>query len=156
MGEEEGFRRDPDGRMGTPEAPAGFGAWDPTSAIRSPRRVEKPWGFELIWAEADEYLGKLLHVRAGESLSLQFHEEKDETLFLFSGELTLELGAGIGSLRRVEFLEGMSVRIPPGILHRMEAVTDCVLFEASTPGLDDVVRVRDRYGRVSDPSPEGP
>ena len=72
----------------------------------TPRRVEKPWGYELIWAETDDYVGKLLFVRAGEALSLQFHEEKDETLFLLTGEIVLELGSGVQSLEPVDLREG--------------------------------------------------
>lgn len=113
-----------------------------------PTRVEKPWGHEVIWAHSPLYVGKLLFVRAGEALSLQFHEEKDETLHLLEGELTLDVGPGIHALRRVELEAGRSIRLRPGTLHRMEAVTDCTLLEASTPELDDVVRVRDRYGRA--------
>lgn len=141
----------PEGRMGTPEGIiTDTGAADPEGAVSSPRRVEKPWGHELIWAVTDEYVGKVLNIRKGESFSLQFHEEKDETLFLLRGEVELYLGAGVNRMVRVEFREGESVRIRPGLLHRMEAMTDCVIIEASTPELDDVVRVRDRYGRASD------
>lgn len=112
-------------------------------------RVEKPWGYELVWAHTEYYVGKLLVVRAGEALSLQFHEEKDETLHLVSGELLFEAGPGLDAMEPVVLEAGMSVRIEPGMLHRMEAVTDCRILEASTPELDDVVRVRDRYGRAS-------
>jgi mannose-6-phosphate isomerase len=136
------------GRLGTPESVAGLGHWEPAGEVSSPRRIEKPWGYELVWAETDEYVGKLLYVRAGESLSLQFHEEKDETLHLLDGEILLELGSGVHSLKEVALRAGQSVRIVPGLLHRMEAVTDCTIIEASTPELDDVVRVRDRYGRA--------
>jgi mannose-6-phosphate isomerase-like protein (cupin superfamily) len=135
------------GRLGTPEGltQAGHRA---TEAVAEPRRIDKPWGYELIWAETDDYVGKLLFVRAGESLSLQFHEEKDETLFLSSGELRLELGSGVHNMEPVDLRVGQRVRIVPGVLHRMEAVTDCTVFEVSTAHLDDVVRVRDRYGRA--------
>jgi mannose-6-phosphate isomerase len=112
-------------------------------------RVEKPWGYELIWAHTGLYVGKLLFVRAGESLSLQFHEEKDETLHLLQGEILFEAGPGLDALRPVPLDAGMSVRIEPGMLHRMEARTDCTILEASTPELDDVIRVRDRYGRAT-------
>ncbi len=118
-----------------------------------PIRVEKPWGYELIWAHTPLYVGKLLVVRAGESLSLQFHEEKDETLHLLSGSLRFEAGPGLEALVEVTLEEGMSVRIEPGMLHRMEALTDCRILEASTPELDDVIRVQDRYGRA--PTGEG-
>ncbi|MSR23155.1 MAG: cupin domain-containing protein [Gemmatimonadetes bacterium] len=116
----------------------------------APRRVEKPWGYELIWAHTDDYVGKLLFVRAGHALSLQFHEEKDETLFLQSGELLLDLGSGVHSMEKIELRVGQTVHVPAGLLHRIEAVTDCTLLEASTSHLDDVVRVSDRYGRASE------
>lgn len=136
------------GQLGTPEeAVPATGAFRDASVPEAPRRIEKPWGYELVWAETTEYVGKLLHVRAGEALSLQFHEEKDETLFLLEGEIVTELGTGVNSLERVRFDAGSCLRIRPGTLHRFEAVTDATLLEASTPELDDVVRVRDRYGR---------
>ncbi|MEX0856256.1 MAG: cupin [Gemmatimonadota bacterium] len=122
--------------------------------VYEPVRVEKPWGYELIWARTDEYVGKLLFVRAGEALSLQFHEEKDETLFLYSGEIRFEVGAGINSLHLVPLGVGQAIRIVPGTLHRMEAVTDCTIFETSTTQLDDVVRLNDRYGRAPGSSSE--
>jgi mannose-6-phosphate isomerase len=143
--------------MGTPEEQLASAAdWHPASAVRVPRRIEKPWGHELIWAHTDEYVGKLLWIRSGESLSLQFHEEKDETLFLLDGEVLLELGSGLSSLAPVEWKAGETVRILPGVLHRMEAVTDCTIFEASTSELDDVVRLRDRYGRATGEDPGSP
>lgn len=112
------------------------------------RRVEKPWGHELIWAHTDRYVGKILHIRAGESLSLQYHRKKDETLHVLRGELVFRVGAADGPLHAVSLTQGMSYRIVPGTRHRIEAVTDCDLLEASTPELDDVVRLEDRYGRV--------
>jgi mannose-6-phosphate isomerase len=114
-----------------------------------PRRVEKPWGYELIWAHTELYVGKLLVVREGEALSLQFHEEKDETLHLLEGTLRLEVGPGLDALAECPLEEGESIRIRPGILHRLEAVTDCRILEASTSELHDVVRVQDRYGRAA-------
>jgi mannose-6-phosphate isomerase len=149
MSSEDAPRTVPEGRLGTPEELVGSEHREPPTSVGVPRRVEKPWGYELIWAETDHYVGKLLFVKAGEALSLQFHEEKDETLFLFRGTLELELGAGVHSLEAVELREGQSVRVLPGILHRMVAITDCTLFEASTPELDDVVRLSDRYGRAA-------
>jgi mannose-6-phosphate isomerase-like protein (cupin superfamily) len=112
------------------------------------RRVDKPWGYELIWAHTDRYVGKILHIRAGESLSLQYHRRKDETLHVLRGELVFRVGAEGEPLREVPLRRGMSYRVVPGTRHRLEAVTDCDLLEASTPELDDVVRVEDRYGRV--------
>ena len=112
------------------------------------KRVEKPWGHELIWAQTDRYVGKVLHIRAGESLSLQYHERKDETLHVLRGRLIFRVGAEGEPLREVRLEEGMSYRVVPGTRHRIEAVTDCDLLEASTPDLDDVVRLEDRYGRI--------
>ncbi len=112
------------------------------------KRVEKPWGHELIWARSDRYVGKILHIKAGESLSLQYHERKDETIHVLRGEMVFLLGESDDDLREVELGEGMSFRILPGTRHRMTAKTDCDLLEASTPELDDVVRIEDRYGRA--------
>ena len=112
----------------------------------APRRVEKPWGYELIWAHADRYVGKILHIKAGQALSLQYHRQKDETIHLLTGSMRLEYDRGEGR-REVLLQPGDSVRIRPGMLHRMIAVTDCDVLEASTPELDDVVRLEDRYGR---------
>jgi mannose-6-phosphate isomerase-like protein (cupin superfamily) len=119
-----------------------------TVVIETPRRVEKPWGYELIWAETDQYVGKVLHVNAGESLSLQYHEVKDETIFLHSGEMRFWVGSSVEELQEVPLKGGEAFRVVPGTLHRMEAVSDCDIFEASTPHLDDVVRIEDRYGRA--------
>jgi len=113
------------------------------------RHVPKPWGHELIWAETDRYVGKILHIKAGESLSLQYHERKDETIYVLSGELIFEHGPLDGSpLRRVTLTPGESFHITPHLRHRMIGGTDCDILEASTPDLDDVVRLEDRYGRV--------
>jgi mannose-6-phosphate isomerase len=111
-----------------------------------PVRVEKPWGYELIWAHAERYVGKLLHVRAGQALSLQYHRRKDETIHLFSGSMRFEYDRGSGR-REVVLKPGDSMRIRPGVVHRMIALTDCDVLEASTPELEDVVRLEDRYGR---------
>jgi mannose-6-phosphate isomerase len=113
----------------------------------APRRVEKPWGHELIWAETDLYVGKILHVKAGHALSLQYHERKDETIHLLRGELRFLAGGAPDAVEAVALREGDSFRIRPGTVHRMEAVTDVDILEASTPHLDDVVRLEDRYGR---------
>ncbi len=112
------------------------------------RKVEKPWGHELIWAHTDRYVGKILHIKAGESLSLQYHERKDETLHMLRGRMIFRIGAEGEELREVELEEGMSFRIQPGTRHRLEAISDCDVLEASTPDLDDVVRLEDRYGRA--------
>jgi mannose-6-phosphate isomerase-like protein (cupin superfamily) len=116
--------------------------------IQRPRRVEKPWGHELIWAETEFYVGKILHVKAGEALSVQMHEKKDETMHLLRGEIILRVGSSPDALSAVPFGLGDSVRIQPGTIHMIEAVTDVDVLEASTPFLDDVVRFTDRYGRA--------
>lgn len=119
-----------------------------------PRKVEKPWGYELIWAETDDYVGKILHVQAGEALSLQYHEVKDETLHLLRGTMKFWVAPVGDELEEVVLAEGESFRVPPRTVHRMEAVTDCDILEASTAHLDDVVRLRDRYGRAPEASSE--
>ena len=117
-----------------------------------PRRVEKPWGHELIWARTDRYVGKVIHVRAGHALSLQYHERKEETILLWRGRLHFELGTG-DDCRAWEMQPGECVHITPGMVHRMTAVEDSDLFEVSTPELDDVVRLDDRYGRTGTSDP---
>jgi mannose-6-phosphate isomerase len=109
-------------------------------------RVEKPWGYELHWAKTDRYVGKLIHVNAGHALSLQYHNIKDETIYLHSGRLLFEIDEG-GGLTKREMLPGERVHITPKTIHRMTAVEDSDIFEVSTPELDDVVRLQDRYGR---------
>jgi len=116
--------------------------------LEIPRRIDKPWGYELIWAETEDYVGKILHVKAGEALSLQYHEIKDETLFLMKGQLVLQAGDSREELSDFEMLEGQSFRIHTGMIHRIIAKSDCDIFEVSTPHLDDVVRLEDRYERV--------
>lgn len=111
-----------------------------------PYRVEKPWGHELIWARTDRYVGKVLHVRAGHVLSCQYHNVKDETMHVLRGELILRLGRGADLVER-RFTAGESVHIPPKQVHQIEAVVDTDVLEASTPELDDLVRLSDRYGR---------
>jgi len=119
-----------------------------------PRRVEKPWGYELIWAHADAYVGKILFIRAGHSLSLQFHNEKDESWYVQSGRAELELGeAGQGILNQEVIAAGASFHFPPGTVHRVTALEDTTILEVSTPQLDDVVRLEDRYGREGTSEP---
>jgi mannose-6-phosphate isomerase len=135
------------------------------------RIVLKPWGHETIWAHTDLYVGKVLHIKAGHSLSVQYHNKKDETIHLLSGEMIYRVGTADGrrrtaddggrkseagsvpELKIVELKAGESFRNEPGLIHQMEAVTDCVLLEASTPHLDDVVRLTDRYGRQGTSAP---
>lgn len=119
-----------------------------------PRRVEKPWGWELIWADTDLYVGKVLFVKAGESLSLQFHNQKDESWYVQSGRARLELGeAGAGILNEEVIVAGACFHYRPGTVHRVTALEDTTILEVSTPHLDDVVRLEDAYGRegTSDP-----
>lgn len=113
-----------------------------------PRRVEKPWGWELIWAVADQYVGKVLFVKAGESLSLQYHEQKDESWYVESGRARLELGdVGQETLDEAIIETGACFRYRPGTVHRVTAIEDTTILEVSTPHLDDVVRLEDAYGR---------
>lgn len=118
-----------------------------------PRRVEKPWGWELLWAETDAYIGKLLFVRAGQSLSLQYHEQKDESWLVREGRARLELGDLGGELVEVEIGPGDAFRYRPRTLHRVTALEDTLILEVSTPHLDDVVRLEDRYGRAGTTQP---
>jgi mannose-6-phosphate isomerase len=111
-------------------------------------RIAKPWGHELIWARSERYVGKILHIEAGEALSLQYHEQKDETLYLLSGVLELELGEDERAMETVALQPGDSVHVWPGRRHRLTARTTCDVLEVSTPELDDVVRLADRYGRA--------
>jgi mannose-6-phosphate isomerase-like protein (cupin superfamily) len=112
------------------------------------RKVEKPWGHELIFAVTDRYAGKLLFVKAGESLSLQFHNVKDEAWYVIAGRGELELGApGERVLSTEVVAPGASFRFEPGTVHRFRALEDTTILEVSTPELDDVVRLEDRYGR---------
>jgi mannose-6-phosphate isomerase len=113
-----------------------------------PEKVEKPWGYELIWSKTEHYAGKILFVRAGESLSLQFHKVKDEAWYVLSGRAELELGAPGERMLNSEIVgAGAAFHFPPGTVHRLTAVEDTTILEASTPQLDDVVRLEDRYGR---------
>lgn len=119
------------------------------------KHVPKPWGHETIWAHADAYVGKILHITAGHALSVQYHEVKDETVHLLRGRLIYRIwprGADAPP-EDVDLQLGQSYRITPHTIHQMEAVTDCEILEVSTPHLDDVVRLRDRYGREGTSAP---
>jgi mannose-6-phosphate isomerase-like protein (cupin superfamily) len=119
-----------------------------------PRKVEKPWGWELIWAHADAYVGKVLFVKAGHSLSLQFHREKDESWYVESGRAQLELGdVGQGILDTEVITAGACFHFRPGTVHRVTAIEDTTILEVSTPHLDDVVRLEDAYGRAGTSEP---
>ena len=119
------------------------------SAAGPPRaeHVAKPWGHETIWARTERYVGKILHVRAGEALSLQYHRVKEETIRVLSGAIELEVGEGDGPRHTVRLVAGDGWHLPPGTRHRMIAREDTDILEVSTPELDDVVRLEDRYGR---------
>jgi mannose-6-phosphate isomerase-like protein (cupin superfamily) len=119
----------------------------------TPRRVEKPWGWELVWAETEQYAGKLLFIRAGEALSLQYHEVKDESWLVRAGRARLELGEVGGELDAVEIGPDDAFRFRPGTVHRVTALEDTLVVEVSTPHLDDVVRLEDRYGREGTRTP---
>ncbi len=113
-------------------------------------KVDKPWGYELHWAKTDRYVGKVLHIAAGHALSLQYHNLKDETILLWAGRLLFEIERE-GVLTRLEMRPGERVHVTPKTVHRMTALEDCDVFEVSTPELDDVVRLEDRYGRTKGP-----
>jgi mannose-6-phosphate isomerase-like protein (cupin superfamily) len=116
-------------------------------AVRDIQHVPKPWGYELIFAKTDRYVGKILHINRGESLSLQYHEMKEETLYVVEGELRLTIETN-GDRREIALRKGEAFHIPPRMIHRMEAIADTDVAEVSTTELDDVVRLEDRYGRV--------
>jgi quercetin dioxygenase-like cupin family protein len=120
-----------------------------------PQKVEKPWGHEIWWARTERYVGKILHVKAGESLSLQYHNVKDETILIQSGRMLFETkrAGDSGELQRIEMNPGDVFHITPGTVHRMTGLTDCDIVEVSTPELEDVVRLEDRYGRQGTSKP---
>jgi len=116
------------------------------SGPRAVEKVDKPWGHEVRWAKTDRYAGKILHVEAGHALSLQFHNQKEETIYLYAGKMLFEMEID-GRLQGREMLPGDCVHVAPPTVHRMTAIETCEIFEVSTPELDDVVRIEDRYGR---------
>jgi mannose-6-phosphate isomerase len=115
------------------------------------KRVEKPWGYELVYASTERYCGKIIFIRGGEQLSLQFHREKDETIYVQSGRVEFEIGEPGKPVDTEVVAPGRAFRLEPGTVHRMRAIEDTTLLEVSTPEADDVVRLEDRYGRA-DPS----
>jgi quercetin dioxygenase-like cupin family protein len=115
-------------------------------------RVPKPWGHETIWAHTDRYVGKILHINAGQELSVQYHNKKDETVHLLSGKIVYRVKTG-ELLEDMQLRVGQSFRIAPGTVHQMVALTDCDVLEVSTPELDDVVRLSDKYGREGTNAP---
>jgi mannose-6-phosphate isomerase len=118
-----------------------------------PRRVDKPWGWELVWAETEAYVGKLLKIHAGHALSLQYHEVKDEAWLVQEGRARLELGRVGEPLEAVEIGPGDVFRYRPGTVHRLTAIEDTLVLEVSTPHLSDVVRIEDAYGREGTSAP---
>jgi mannose-6-phosphate isomerase len=118
-----------------------------------PRRVEKPWGYEIWWALTDLYAGKILHVNAGQRLSLQYHNEKDESCYLLAGKLLLVQGQTAEDLTESVISKGHAWRNEPGLVHTIEAIEDADVLEASTSQLDDVVRLADAYGRQGTSTP---
>jgi mannose-6-phosphate isomerase len=118
-----------------------------TDLIKKGQIVEKPWGHEIIWAHTERYVGKILHINKGESLSYQYHVVKDETIRLLSGALEMDIETS-GERHKVQLAPGECLHIVPRMKHRMIAIEDCDVVEVSTPELDDVVRLEDRYGRA--------
>ena len=114
--------------------------------IETLKRVEKPWGYELWWARTDRYVGKVIHVNKGHALSLQYHNRKDETIFVWAGKILFERQEG-ETLVAKELVPGDAVHVTPPTVHRLTALEDSDIFEVSTPETDDVVRLEDRYGR---------
>ena len=115
-------------------------------------KVPKPWGHETIWARSDRYVGKILHINAGQELSVQYHNKKDETVHLLSGEIAYRVQRD-SRLEDVQLKVGESFRLTPGTIHQIVALTDCEVLEVSTPELDDVVRISDKYGREGTSAP---
>jgi mannose-6-phosphate isomerase len=111
-------------------------------------KVDKPWGYELRWGITDRYAGKVLHINKGEALSLQYHDRKDEYQYVVKGVVDIELGGPDGVLKKHRMQAGDTLHITPGTRHRLTAVEDTDIFEVSTPEIDDVVRLEDRYGRA--------
>ena len=112
-----------------------------------PRRIEKPWGYELLFAHTPRYAGKIIFIRQGHRLSLQYHKQKDESIYIYQGKALLEMGGQDGNLEESIVQAGDCFRVQPMTKHRLKAIEDTTLFEASTPELEDVVRLQDDYGR---------
>ena len=112
-----------------------------------PVKKEKPWGYELLYALTENYAGKIIHVKKGHRLSLQFHQDKEETMYFYSGLARVETGQDADNLEQFTIREGEHLHLPPGTCHRIEALEDTVILEVSTPQLEDVVRLADDYGR---------
>jgi len=116
--------------------------------VELPQKTEKPWGFELLFAHTPEYAGKVIFVRKGHRLSLQYHENKDESMYIYQGKVQIEIEGADGRMTSYIAQPGYCIRIPPFTKHRLEAIEDTTFLEVSTPELGDVVRVEDDYGRA--------
>jgi len=113
-----------------------------------PRKTEKPWGFELLYAHTSKYVGKIIFIKKGHRLSLQYHEKKDESIYIYQGKVKIEIEGADSGMTSYIAQADHSIRIPPSTKHRLEAIEDTTLLEVSTPELEDVVRVEDDYGRA--------
>jgi mannose-6-phosphate isomerase len=122
--------------------------WPP--GINWAKKVEKPWGYELVWARTPLYGGKVLHIEAGRRLSLQYHRVKDETIYVASGKILLQIDGEDGVLLSLEMTPGSSHRVLPGRRHRFQALETADVLEVSTPQYEDVVRIEDDYQRAGD------
>jgi mannose-6-phosphate isomerase len=138
---------------GVSRAAVGLAAAKPGSGRVKVVKVPKPWGHETVWAQTDQYVGKILRINAGHELSVQYHNKKDETIHLLSGEIVYRVQGKNDALDDVQLRVGESFRITPGTIHQMVALTDCDVLEVSTPEVDDVVRLKDRYGREGTSAP---
>lgn len=117
-------------------------------ASKLPKKTEKPWGYEILFAHTPKYAGKVMFVKKGHRPSLQYHKKKDETMYIFEGKVLLERENADGRMVQTEVTKGGCFRVPPLVKHRMTALEDTLLFEVSTPELDDIVRLADDYGRA--------
>jgi mannose-6-phosphate isomerase-like protein (cupin superfamily) len=115
---------------------------------RLPQKTEKPWGYELLFAQTPKYAGKVIFIRKGHRLSLQYHKKKDESMYIYQGKVRIEIEGSDGRMVSRVVQPGYSIRIPPLAKHRLEAIEDTTFLEVSTPELEDVVRVEDDYGRA--------
>lgn len=116
--------------------------------VFEPTRVEKPWGYEILWAHTDRYVGKILHIEPGQLLSLQYHEKKHESIYVLRGRMVFRYRDAGGELREREMIAGQAQQVPTGLVHQFEALERTDVLEASTPHLDDVIRLKDKYGRA--------
>lgn len=114
----------------------------------APTRVDKPWGYEILWAHTDRYVGKILHIEPGQTLSLQYHEQKHESIYVLRGRMIFRYRNETGELAEREMIAGDAQQVPTGMVHQFDALERTDVLEASTPHLDDVVRLKDKYGRV--------